>query len=112
MKKRIFVALAALAIAGATLPAKAAPEPQTYPAALIIIKAVHTPDWSGFIDCMRLSDYQRMNEGKWYHQTTWRINEDPEDLAAGDIIAVIMEESGEPGMFDDIIIDFKYAGYY
>lgn len=43
----------------------------------------------------------------------WIVDQYPEDYYVGDYIAVIMDDNGTPNsIYDDIIIDMRYSGFY
>ena len=46
-----------------------------------------------------------------YHDIQYRIDKDPEDLLAGDVLSVTMSDNGTNDIRDDSVIEYRYSGW-
>ena len=105
-----FIVVVTMAIFGCAFKFQSEKMPENfYPETLIITEAVHTPDWTGYFQGMRYSDWKRMGDGKTYYNHIYRISEDPEDLEKGDVISVIMDTKGTSEIKDDKVIKYQVS---
>lgn len=96
IKKMIFVGIMAATMASAAgKPENAAPRTDTF----VIIDCQHYPDFSGYMKCITLSDYIAHTD----RPEVYLINEDPEDLFAGDVLSVTISAG--------IVTDYYCSGY-
>ena len=42
----------------------------------------------------------------------WVVYDDPMDMEKDDIVAVIMDNNGTPIIFDDVVVQWQYSGFY
>lgn len=80
---------------------------ETYPDTMVIIQ---TSKEGKFILCQPFYDAVNAKPGE-ESGFLYRIEEDPEDLREGDVLAVTMDDCGTEDVKDDLIVEYQYVGY-
>lgn len=75
-----------------------------YARTCVILQAYHTPDWTGY---MIVADWGHYQDGRMH---AWVIDEDPEDLARGEVLSCLMHDNNTPDILDDYIVNYRYGG--
>lgn len=86
---------------------KQKPKPETYPDAMVVIQ---TSKEGKFILCQPFYDAVNAEPGQ-ESGFLYRIDEDPEDLTEGDVLAVTMDDRGTEDVKDDLIVEYQYSGW-
>lgn len=105
MKKLLLAILAALT----TTSGKPAETPaNVYPSALVILE---TSEYQMICADYGGNEWNKRRPENAVPEFYYIINQPPEDLETGDILAVIMNDNGTPEINDDFVIDYNYVIY-